>query len=138
MLKDRGMKKGKHPSHLESALLSFRNEIAAEILDNIKTQYPGNLDTNLNQGIFTVARNNNVGGMVLLIKYGCNVDIRDQKGTRPLHFAAQNNSKAIGKLLISKGANVDAPDNQGRTPKSYQRGWIKSSILLRANFTEAK
>jgi ankyrin repeat protein len=65
----------------------------------------------------------------VLIKYGANVDAKDNSGRTSLHYAAEYGYSAVAKLLIQLGANVNARDNAGNTPFRYVIGslfgWYK-------------
>ena len=52
--------------------------------------------------------------MELLISNGANVNARDNKGLRPLHFAAVSGARGIAEALIIANAAVDAKDDDGR------------------------
>lgn len=52
-----------------------------------------------------------------LIKNGTDVNIEDENGRTPLHYAAQKGKVEVGKLLIKKNANIDArTTDDGKTP----------------------
>lgn len=52
-----------------------------------------------------------------LIKYGCDVNLRDADGRPTLYILALENNVAIAKhLLENSNVNVNLPDNEGRTP----------------------
>lgn len=52
-----------------------------------------------------------------LIKYGCDVNLRDADGRPTLYILALENNVAIAKhLLEHSNVNVNLPDNEGRTP----------------------
>ncbi len=44
------------------------------------------------------------------------VDIADDKGWTPLHFACFNGNISIAKLLISNNARIDSENVLGQTP----------------------
>jgi len=46
----------------------------------------------------------------------CNVTLKDQWGSTPLHYAAQRGSQVSALTLLTKGADVNAKDNEGNTP----------------------
>ena len=54
--------------------------------------------------------------VILLLEYGANASLWDNKGQTALHLALQHSSLDIMMLLLSHGANVDAPDSDGLIP----------------------
>ena len=67
LLEEKGFKKGINLSHIEAAILSYRNSIVKEIIDNNETM--------LNKALFTSTINNNITGIKLLIGKGININI---------------------------------------------------------------
>jgi ankyrin repeat protein len=57
-----------------------------------------------------------VGIAKVLLIHGADINIADNTGGTPLHFAASSGSTKVVKLLLSNGANVNAKDNGGCTP----------------------
>ena len=51
-----------------------------------------------------------------------NLNIRDNYGFRPLHFAVQNGEKEKVKLLLSAGVNTNAKTDHGFTPLYFAVG----------------
>lgn len=52
-----------------------------------------------------------------LIKYGCDVNLRDADGRPTLYILALENNVTIAKYLMeNSNINVNLPDNEGRTP----------------------
>lgn len=52
-----------------------------------------------------------------LLKNGTDVNIQEENGRTPLHYAAQKGKVEVGRLLIKKNANIDArTTDDGRTP----------------------
>ena len=69
----------------------------------------------------------NISAVRILIENGANLNIRDEEGLAPLHFAAgtleeeppielQDRASIILDLLLENGAEVDVRDEQGSTP----------------------
>lgn len=55
--------------------------------------------------------------MDLLLQHGANVNIRDKKGSTPLHHAVYYlKGQALIKVLLAHGADLATRDNEGRTP----------------------
>uniref|UniRef100_A0A914PZZ9 Ankyrin repeat protein n=1 Tax=Panagrolaimus davidi TaxID=227884 RepID=A0A914PZZ9_9BILA len=50
-----------------------------------------------------------------LISKGANVNVRDENGKTPLHYACENNVNIV-RLLLNSGACYEAEDNEKRTP----------------------
>ncbi len=82
-----------------------------------------------------------------LIELGAFVNITDDMGRTPLHWAAMYNKPQFVNFLIDKGANVNAKDKNGSTPlhvaNSVQLGSAGNTLLTRGasitatnNFTQ--
>lgn len=56
-----------------------------------------------------------------LVKYGANVNIRDEIGCTPLHYAAKNGDASLVKYLVLAGADVNVCNYEGSTPLWYAR-----------------
>jgi len=50
-----------------------------------------------------------------LIEVGADVNAKDVKDWRPIHFASRENAFSIIKLLVENGATVDAQESNGNT-----------------------
>jgi len=59
---------------------------------------------------------------------GCDVNVKDQWGCTPLHYAAQRGAQICALTLINNGANINEKDNLGNTPLA---------IALRSNHPNA-
>jgi ankyrin repeat protein len=57
--------------------------------------------------------------VALLIKYGANLDVKNEGEMTLLHLAAIMEQHLICKLLIDNGANLEEIDAQGNTPLHY-------------------
>ena len=63
---------------------------------------------------------------------GIKLDIEDEWGKTPLHYAAQRGSTMSTVMLLSRGAELDAKDTYGNTPLSvaFLYGHLEYSIML--------
>tara|TARA_B100001248_G_scaffold262669_1_gene260660 strand:- start:62012 stop:63190 length:1179 start_codon:yes stop_codon:yes gene_type:complete len=68
-----------------------------------------------------------------LVSKGFDLEIRDNDGWTPLHYAVNSGSRGYVKVLLSAGACIDAHDNEGRTPLHYaaSNGVLDIAKLLR-------
>ena len=66
--------------------------------------------------IHDAATNGNIEVVKQHLASGTDVDVKDEEGATPLHYAA---TKEITELLIANGADVNAKDKYGRTPLHY-------------------
>ena len=78
ILEDKDIAKGKNPEHVEAAILSYRNSIVEEILDEIKDKKNINED-HLKKATFAFGQNNNIKGGELLINKKVNLNATDMK-----------------------------------------------------------
>jgi ankyrin repeat protein len=72
---------------------------------------------------------NCTGFVVLLIKAGANVNIKDDNGNTPIYWAAMGNSKTL-EVLIKAGANVNVKNNKGETPLDNARLFEESPSFI--------
>ena len=56
------------------------------------------------------------GRTALLLANERNLDLADEKGNTPFHWAARRGFEEVGSMLREKNANIDAQDRRGRTP----------------------
>jgi ankyrin repeat protein len=73
-------------------------------------------------------RNDPIDVMKALIDKGADVNLANDAGMTPLHYAAQRGSDRIIEFLASKGAKFDVKNKQGRTPSDLARG--KTAALI--------
>jgi len=65
-----------------------------------------------------------------LIERGTNIDIKDEFGCVPLHWAALAESPEVADFLIGKGADVNAKDARNLTPLIAARGLPVIKLLV--------
>ena len=66
------MKKEKKTSHIEAAILSYRNLIAKEIIEDLNEKNE-QIQNILNISIITSAKNNNITGVKFLMTKGADI-----------------------------------------------------------------
>ena len=76
-LEKRGIQKGINSVHIEAAILSYRNAIVKEILND--TNEKDDFEYILDNSILVSAKNNNIKAAELLFKYGCDINTQDQQ-----------------------------------------------------------
>ena len=80
ILEDKGIEKGKNLQHIEAAILSYRNTIAEEIINEIFEKNESNkeiINNILKKALFTSSKSNNIKGTQLLISKGVNINAID-------------------------------------------------------------
>ena len=78
ILEEKGMEKGKDPSHIEAAILSYRNIIVEEILNDIKiNENNEEFKKTLNNALVASSKCNNIKGVEVLIKKGAKINSQD-------------------------------------------------------------
>ena len=77
ILEDKGIKEEKNLSCVEAAILSYRNEIVEQIIDEIKEK--ATIKKLLKIAIFTSCISNNIKGTELLIRREVNINELDEK-----------------------------------------------------------
>lgn len=60
--------------------------------------------------------------IAFLMEKGEKLDVVDQEGYRPIHFAATSSSKELLQFVIDQGADIGARTNDGSTPLHYAAG----------------
>ena len=76
ILEVRGIEKGKNPTHIEASLLSYRNLIAKEIIEDLN-ENKEQIQNILNLSLRTSAKNNNIKGVKFLMTKGADINARD-------------------------------------------------------------
>ena len=75
ILEEKGIEKGKNPTHIEAAILSYRNMIAKEIIGNLNEQ----IQNLLYLSIIASAKNNNIKGVEFLMTKGTDINTHDKQ-----------------------------------------------------------
>jgi len=70
----------------------------------------------LDQSLVDAARAGELETVVALIDDGARVNVIDDSGTTPLHWAVFGEHQDVTKKLLAEGALVNVPDNDGFTP----------------------
>lgn len=62
--------------------------------------------------------------MSLLLRWGCDIEVRDNLGRTPLHRAASKNDEELEAMcfLLDHGADIQAADHSGNTPLHFAAG----------------
>ena len=64
-----------------------------------------------------------------LIRYGADVDIRDNDGFTPLHLAAARGDVSSVKMLLDAGADHDAKTEEGDSPVYVATYWSHPNVI---------
>jgi hypothetical protein len=70
------------------------------------------------------------GVMELLLADGAAVNVKDNRGWTPLHYAAFWGHDDLVELLLFYGADPDAIDNDGATPFYYASDTLRSKVIV--------
>ena len=92
-------------------------------------------------GIFQLASSGNVQGVEsLLASDPTLIDIQDEMGRTPLHFAAGNGEEKMVSFLLDKGADPLIQDDNGETPAdaARQQGFTGLDKVLTAAAEKAQ
>ena len=74
ILEEKGNEKGKNATHIEAAILSYRNIIVKEIIEDLN-ENKEQIQNILNLSITASAKNNNIKGFEIVISKGANINI---------------------------------------------------------------
>jgi tetratricopeptide (TPR) repeat protein len=83
----------------------------------------------MRHGLFDYAREGCLGGVLMALQAGEDVNVGGEKRT-PLHEAAMHNRLEVAKVLLAHGAGVNRGDCNGDTPLAYA-GSPEMEALLR-------
>ena len=70
----------------------------------------------LAENLLDAANEGNLQKVTRMVEDGSNVNITNDMGVTPLHFAAVRGHKEVAEFLISKGADVNSQTEFGQTP----------------------
>ncbi|XP_058807206.1 uncharacterized protein LOC131673320 [Phymastichus coffea] len=96
--------------------------------------------------LYEAAKNNDLGHIQELMTKNIDVDVRDNGGWTPLHFAINVGNERMAELLLARGAEVNCITNMGKfTPLhiAVNKGHVKVVELLlsrssKSEFIDAK
>jgi ankyrin repeat protein len=113
------------PDTIEDLCKALAGEGVSELSSEFWTRNKGKLDTlhNGRTALSLAAQEKNLGMVETLLKYGADVDAKDDGGRTALSYAAQLLQTKMVKLLLEGGANPDIEDDEERTPVS----WVAST-----------
>jgi len=80
----------------------------------------GLLDARNSKGrspIYAAVKCRKAAAVTELLKQGCSIGIKDNRGWTPLAWTAANNVADMAALLVAKGADLRATDDEGRVPR---------------------
>ena len=75
ILEEKGIEKGKNATHIEAAILSYRNIIAKEIIEDLNEDNE-QIQNILNLSI-TASAKNNIKGVEFLLTKGADINVKD-------------------------------------------------------------
>ena len=78
ILEEKGIEKGKKTAHIEAAILSYRNLIAKEIIEDLNENNE-QIQNILNISIIASAKNNNIKGIEFLMNKGVDINTHDKR-----------------------------------------------------------
>ena len=76
ILEERGIEKGKNPTHIEAAVLSYRNLITREIIEDLNENNE-QIRSILNSSLIASAKSNNIKGFEFLMTKGADINTKD-------------------------------------------------------------
>ena len=78
ILEERGIERGENPTHIEAAILSYRNIIEKEIIEDLNENNE-QIENFLNLSIIASAKNNNIKGFEFLMTKGVDINTHDKQ-----------------------------------------------------------
>ena len=81
ILDEKGIEKGKNATHIEAAILSYRNMIAREIIEDLNEEKK-QIKNILNLSITASAKNNNIKGVEFLMTKGADINAKAPKNLK--------------------------------------------------------
>lgn len=88
------------------------------------------LNDGLENALFSAAATGNLGKVSAIVGRGAAVNVRDQNGDTPLHWAVGHGHYAVAEFLIAHGADVHARDRAGETPLFGADGKRVAELLI--------
>ncbi len=91
-----------------------------------------------NDVLLTAVKKNNIENIKRSLKEGENINIQDDQGSTPLHWAAAHGYITIAEYLVQQGANVNTQNNHGQTPLHWAAAYgyitiVKHLVQQKAN-----
>ena len=105
-----------HAAEIHEAVRGRDFSAAREILEKHRAKAISARDSGDATALHIAAAMNDLDMLVLLIKYGADVNAQTQNGFSPLHWAASRDALATCEYLIVAGADLDAATDHGITP----------------------
>lgn len=102
------------------------DEIERRILDDPRILHKE--DCIGNSPLIYAIQTENTQLVQLFLRYGSNVNAKNQLGSSGLHFACINNNVEIVELLLQYGADWTATSISGKTPLEYSYYWRNNEV----------
>jgi ankyrin repeat protein len=111
---------------LRDAVWADKYDMAAHLISKgaLRKENPAILCSILS----TAAANGDAAMVKLLLENGANANGDDDRGERPLFWAAGASSKDAAEMLIARGADVNWKGKSGRTPLMQTSNWARSDV----------
>lgn len=79
-----------------------------------------------------------VEAVILLIRYGSNINAADEDGLTPLHFAIASGEVQVVELLVQLGGDINAANKEGLTPLDYAKHNLNLTMLKKTLYFRDK